>query len=275
MKSYLHKDGRWRHRLRQSWLKEAMLCPERARRDHVGDMPRIETDAACIGTAVHYAIEHVLTAARDEDEVLTFDQMLVVALNHWANLVDQPEFAWVKYNPRSAEKFLTTCADAWYSEVLDSILDEQYQLEVGFCVPFYHDDQRVIELSGTIDYLTPDIVRDWKTSGRGEYEEWEYRRWAIQPTIYTYAADRTGCLMETGEGFVPFEYVVLGTHGAQRVLVERGPEHWSWLVAQCLPLVELIEMELRRWPVVDSHALCSAKWCPAWDTCKGSHGITF
>jgi hypothetical protein len=25
------------------------------------------------------------------------------------------------------------------------------------------------------------------------------------------------------------------------------------------------------WPMNDQHALCSPKWCPFWDGCKGSH----
>lgn len=252
-----------------------MLCPERARREHTGEMEDWETDAAVIGTAVHFAIESTLNLWKEEQRERTLDEVMHVADNHFAMLADRPEFRWVKYKERSANTFLTACVESWYEEVMpDYLMDNpSYMLEVPFQKLFLADFDRVIELAGTIDYLEPYAkVGDWKTASRGPYTPWEYKRWAIQPTIYTWAA--------TAEGYfdtlpVEFEYVVLGKHDPQRLVVERGGEHWSWLADQVTPIAELIEYELPRWPVNDSHALCSEKWCPAWSSCKGKHGIVF
>ena len=49
--------------------------------------------------------------------------------------------------------------------------------------------------------------------------------------------------------------------------------HAAWLLEQLRSFVAMREgMSVDvPWPKNDQHALCSQKWCPAWDTCKGQH----
>jgi hypothetical protein len=151
--------------------------------------------------------------------------------------------------------------------------------EKRFILPFYEDQDRVIELSGAIDYVDL-IPRDWKTSGSGMgYEKWELQRWNIQATVYTWAAMMLGLVdpvpHSTGEHQFPFEFVVMGGKAVKRVTITRTEADWSWLQDKVIRLAKLIESGLDPWPVNDNHALCSPKWCPAWDDCKGSHGIEY
>ena len=46
--------------IRQSWLGDSLLCPERARLSALHPEARKENDSAMMGTAVHVAIEAIL-----------------------------------------------------------------------------------------------------------------------------------------------------------------------------------------------------------------------
>lgn len=264
MKSYIGDDGRWRHEFHQSWLNTFDLCPERARWEHL-DVRR-ETDAASVGTAVHSSIEYCLRELYETGE--PFDVETQVEVFH--RELDVIEYEHVKWKGDEApHKFGEICVRNWHRDILPTLPVTGVELERRFRLPLIDDETRVVELAGTIDYYA-DPLRDWKTSGRGEYDEWEYRRWAIQPTFYTWARYK----LEVLEGREPnlpmeFEYVVLGRHGAQRFTVYRTPEHWAWMESKVLAACELIEADLSEWPKHDNHALCSPKWCDAWAQCKG------
>ena len=47
--------------VRQSWLKDMLLCPERARLSVIKPEFRTQNDSAAIGTAVHSGIESLLS----------------------------------------------------------------------------------------------------------------------------------------------------------------------------------------------------------------------
>ena len=143
-------------------------------------------------------------------------------------------------------------------------------MELSFHVPLYSNEHRDVFLSGTAALLdlskdTPHVIH-WKTSGGGPYREWEHKRWAIQPTVYTFAAS-----YETGITDDPtFEYVVMHPKGVQRLPVVRTPQHWDWLAQKCDAVAKIIEAELDEWPKNDSHALCAPTWCGFWSSCKGA-----
>lgn len=266
-------DGRWHHRFGSSWLKTFDLCPERARLEREGY--DLESDAAAAGTAVHLAIQQTLDDYYASG--VPYDAQTAVDLFHAE--FDSMEYEHIKYRTAAPlHKFGETCVRAWYRRVLPT-LPPQAELERRFSFALVDDEQRVIELTGTIDYWPTtegDTLRDWKTSGRGPYEEWEYRRWAIQPTTYSLAYAIGEGLFDwrdarPGELTTPFEYVVLGRHGVQRFMVERGPSDWRWLEEKVVAAARLIESGLSEWPKQDNHALCSAKWCPAFGVCKGKH----
>lgn len=273
-------DGRWKHTFRQSSINTADQCLERFRRDTLGLMPPSETDAASLGTAMHAAIElclqHIINGDPAPDQELLTDAYQV-AFTHQMGL---PGFRFVKYNEERCRTLGARLVRHWYQEVLPSL--DPLKIEWEFDELLHEDDDRQIWMSGTIDCLDRhDPLIDWKSSGsgtkggsqradgsivqpKGPYKEWEYRRWAIQPTVYTWAANQHGYPSDT------FTYVVMYEHGVQRFTVERGPEHWAWMREKVLGLAHLVEAELPRFPVCDSHALCSQRWCPAWSDCKGA-----
>lgn len=261
-------DGRFHHCFGSSWIKTSDICLERARREMTGEMPDVQTDAASVGTAVHSAIETGLNARKDGYQ---FDRTELVELfqMEFSLLMADPTFAWIKYRERSARSFGAKCVTHFYNEVWHTIPDE-VTLEQTFVLPFYEDDERAIELSGAIDLVLPTRIGDFKTSGRGPYEEWQYKRWAVQPTVYTWAFSELG-LLGSAPPSVDFEYVVMHPHGVQRFTVTRNDSDWSFLEDKVLRLAKLIECGPSEWPLNDNHALCSEKWCPAHSTCKGSH----
>lgn len=278
-------DGRWHHRFGASWLKTTDICLDRARREHTHEMKDVESDAANVGTAVHSAIQAQLEE-RNEGRALDRGDMIDIFNMEFSELMTNEHFTWIKYTEPSARKFGEACVSGWYTQVLDT-LPTTALLETRFVLPFHEDDERVIELSGAIDYmgfnteLRIDVAQllDWKTAGQ-EYKPWEKTRWDLQSTAYTWAAAWLGYTLhhpDEGEACepIPFEFVVMLAHKVQRLTVTRGPEHWAFLQDKVVRIARLIESGLTPWPLNDNHALCSAKWCPAWDDCKGSHGITF
>ena len=256
------EDGRWHHRLRQSWLKTASLCLERARREHVDIMPERETDAACLGTAVHAGIELCI------EERLDLASTQEAAQRDFSGAMQGDTFAWVKYTEKSARKFINTCLQHWHEQVLPT-LEPDPLLEWRFEVPLHEDEERVIELSGQVDYLDTGVsMIDWKTSGGLPWQKWEHERWDIQATVYTYAGVAAGMLEPAWDKY-EFEFVVMSKKGVDRIKVTRRPEDWEWLKHKCIEMAHLIESDVPSWPTNDTHALCSPKWCPAWDDCKG------
>lgn len=268
MSSTKGADGRWSHVLRQSFLKEFDICPQKAMRSYMGLDPQRDTDAACVGTAVHAAIEACMHEHMADGALLLSDTLEVFNME-FSHLMGGEHFVWVKYSETQARAFGEKCITSWYEDVLPT-LDGKYEMEWSFHVPLYSTEDRDVFLSGTADLLdlskdTPHVI-DWKTSGGGPYREWEHKRWAIQPTVYTFAAS-----YETGITDDPtFEYVVMHPKGVQRLPVVRTPAHWDWLAQKCEAVAKVIEAELDEWPKNDSHALCAPTWCSHWSECKGA-----
>lgn len=245
---------------RQSWLKTATTCPERARREWLGLMPERETDAAAVGTAVHAGIESFLRG-----EVEEFDDALQVALERFEEIEAHPTFTWAKYSHRVAENLINVFLNHWWGIRYQF---DPAEIEYTFNEKFYEDEERIIRVSGTIDLVDHHLgLVDWKTSGRGPYEKWEYERWAIQPTVYSWAYAQTHDV----EDQIPFSYAVMHKSGVQQFTVWRSPKDWGWLERVLVNHAIMLEAELPQWTLNDAHALCSAKWCPAWADCKGAH----
>lgn len=301
-------DGRLRFRFRQSWVNTYMDCPEKARRLAWGDVPRVENDAASLGTALHYAIEDAIDLMMEDGIVVDVDGMIELFNVNWdrmqENIVEkidgelqwtarspEQEIQWVKRTHKSATVYGQRCA-ARFAEHTLHVLDP-FATEVPFKVTIYEDEQMVIEITGTIDYLDQSLgLTDWKTASR-RYQPWEYRRWAVQPTFYTLGLRE---LVQTGELRAPeqwhmphptytgptdtFLYAVYDDNGTkagppQLVQVTRDPTWDAHLVDVLKPIADQVRLtnegHLEGWPKRDQHALCSPKWCPAWDTCKGRH----
>lgn len=249
---------------RQSWLNTYAMCPEQARLDLMGELPRVTTDAAAIGTSMHAGIE-----AKLKGEASTFTEGLEAARAEWDRLI--PEIVWVQSKkPDTAWKWVAHTFRAWWDHVYPSIPGVQ-AIEHKFDVPlsFVGDDE--IRLSGIIDLVDEDNrIWDWKTANQ-PYEQWEINRFKIQPTVYSYGW--TGGAIEPDE-YVDFVYAVMPKHAnklPQILHTKRGWAHWEWLIAQTQQIVSLIKADLDHWPLNDQGWWCSAKWCPAWKTCKGAY----
>lgn len=285
----IHYDGHQLvHTFRQSTLNDLDLCPERGRRVLTATMPRQETDATAVGTAVHAGIEYALEHKRDS-ALPPMGECTSVAVNEWAELEHEHDIEYVKYKSDGApETFIRNAMECWYTQAQPQI--EPLLLEHTFSeVVLYSDERRRIELTGTIDLLCQDTgLGDHKTTTReGAYlkgwggDAWEKERWAIQPTVYTYAAvnDRRwpgSKPLASGPKGYPFTYWALVRQPYNEVELQvltvwRHTGDWQWLAQKALGVARLVEAELDVWPKNDGHALCSPTWCPAWGECKGAH----
>jgi len=258
------EDGRWHHRFSQSFIGTATDCPEQARRYHAKLLPPDNTDAAAVGTAVHAGIELALTEGQ------TFDACMEAIEDAWYEEQREPDFRWTKYSGNTAWKLIEACWASWWNGFQPRTREQQgWECEQKFAVPLVDEPDRIIELTGTIDAFDGFNVYDWKTTG--DEDKWddskqrEMRRWAIQPTAYTYAHNY---LFQTNPVFT---WVVLTPGGCKQIPTTRSEQDWEWLKEQATALAVLIEADLPVWPKNDQHWLCSAKWCVAWDDCKGKH----
>lgn len=266
------EDGKvW---VRQSWLNDVMICPERSRLSVTMPEWRIGSDATHIGTAVHAGIEHYLTND-------TVDEARNVALQELNRLVEEEPF---KVNstggPEDMRMYSQLLFDTFIRDIAPSVAKggkcEQkfgvklFDLDPDHTQPF--DAQPEVWLGGTIDYIEPDgTVWDWKTAAR-KYSQGEKQRQSIQATAYAIACVENGWSPDYP---VTFKYgVVTRTPKStgQIVPVVRTSQHVDWFKHQVESVVKPY-MSIgfdRNWMANDQHGLCSEKWCPYWSICKGS-----
>lgn len=274
--------GRIKHSFRQSTLGDLDICAERGRRVMTATMPPDNKDASSVGTAVHAAIEYGLEAVKRGESAPPLAELVSVGLHEWEELQEAPGFERVKFKAEGrAEAFIANAIGRWRSSVALEL--RPIAIEETFKdVLIYRDNVRDIVLSGTIDLIDERWgCVDWKTSSdERRYQEgyggqaWEKKRWAIQPTVYTYAAHKLGFLSDQEQHpFTYFVFVVMPHNqvALQDLTVYRHKGDWAWLRQKVLGLAKLVEAELDEWPKNDNHALCSGTWCPAWDDCKGSN----
>lgn len=279
-----HEDERGRlvHTFRQSTLGDLDDCPEKGRLVMTGQMPRIETDAAALGTAAHYGIEAGLHHLADQGEPLLPHELHELMVQEFDRIAELPNFEWRKYKRPKVVAYLESVAEVFYNEAYAEMRP------VGIEIPFdniviYEDDERVIQLQGTIDLLDEQLgAADWKTAGDARKfargfggEGWKLDRWGIQPTVYIQALLTMGLLDPDQESwpftFLAFHLGARETAVLQRLTVDRHRGDLAWLVDKCLSWAHLIEAEVAPWPKQDNHALCSELWCDAWASCKGQH----
>jgi hypothetical protein len=259
-------DGRTLIVPSQSWLNTAMNCPEQARMEMLGVLPRVETDATAIGTAMHAGIEAVLRDGLNPEDGVQH------AIAEFTRLTELDEFRWVQIKTMdTAVATVQRVFWSWANEILPQLPDT-IAIEHKFDEVLYENDSLQVRLQGAIDFIGEDYngnpcVWDWKTANR-PYEAWEKERWAIQPTVYTYALSK----MYGGDNY-EFTYAIClkSRQDTQLVTVTRHSGHWDWMREQIASVVHLVQADLPRWPLRDQSALCSPKWCSNWDNCKGAH----
>lgn len=255
------------HTFSQSWLNEFFTCPERARLQRAGEYPLDDSDASAKGTALHTGIQTVLNgwgpyAVAEKAALETFHE-----------IADQPHFRWVKVKTReTACDHIRKSFALWYDQVYPQ-LGQPLWVEHPFEFVAYQDDERVIKLRGTVDFMDEyPCLYDWKFSANDEKygaHGWELARWSLQSTVYTWAAVQAGHFESIED--IPFIFVNIGPYSREPQYLEttRNLENFGFLQQQLIHIAELIEADVPRWPLSDQHALCSPKWCLMWDKCKG------
>lgn len=251
--------------LSQSWINTFMNCPEQARLEMEGLLPRKESDATAIGTAMHSSIESVLRDGTSMEEAVKAGHETL------ERLMDLAEFQFIQVKtPETMFKTFDRVFHTWGNEIYPQLPQVQF-VEHPFDVSLCETPTATIRLKGSIDFVDEfNEIWDWKTANR-PYDQWEVDRFKIQPTAYTY-----GLFMSTDLELpepLTFNYAVMmkSKQDCMVLTTQRDSGHWLWLQEQCKVIVELIESNLSRWPLNDQHALCSPKWCTAWDRCKGEH----
>lgn len=267
-------DGRRLHRFRQSSLKDTDICMERARFEMSGLMPKVENDAANVGTACHAGFELAITGLMDDGVAYSLEACTGAAQDELTELMKSPYWRWAKFDEAGIRRFVVQVMALWYERVLPTLQPVGMEMRFGPLV-VWEDDERIIEVVGTIDYLDKTGLKDWKTGSR-KWDAWEHERWDIQPTVYSWGAVQSGLVVPDQRGIVPFEFIVLwrknqSTVELSRITVERHAGDWAWLKEKVLNIARLIEAEVPSWALNDNHALCSPTWCPAWAMCKGKN----
>ncbi len=248
--------------IRQSWLNDFLLCPERARLNTLNPDDNIGSDLTVIGTAMHAVIEQVLLgeiAPSETDQVAGEALAMAAEAEPWRStglsaedMVDQTKLmsaAW---------------ADNIYPQMpKGGIVEHKFEFQIGEVL------DTPVWFEGTIDYVAPDnTVWDHKSSSR-KYQQWEKQRWAVQPSVYSAAVVQEGLVTEIPVRF--FYDVMIRNGDTQIVELRRDLGHISFVRRQALAAARFalsygFENE---WQMNDQSALCSHVWCPWWKQCKG------
>lgn len=263
------EDGKiW---VRQSWLNDVMICPERSRLGVIMPEWRTGSDATHIGTAVHRGIEHHLKGG---------DNCGAVALEELERLIAEEPFRVNSTNGvEHMREYVASLMDTFFSDIAPQV-EIGGRVEQTFGVKLYDTDdtskpfdcQTSVWLGGTIDYIEPNgVIWDWKTAAR-KYSQGEKQRQSIQASAYVLASVENGW---TTDFPVRFNYGVMTRTTksvGQIVPVVRTQQHVDWFKHQVQSVVQsCLSLGLdNQWIVNDQHGLCSEKWCPYWSICKGS-----
>lgn len=259
--------------IRQSWLKDAMMCGERGRYGMLPDYKSWSTanELSAIGTSVHAAIEHDLTNLN-----VPIDEAVDVALATFDNIATATEqpMRWVKYNANQSHHYITELYKKWAQFIRPEVRGQIIGVEQGFEFPLYSTEgpqgERVnVYGEGTIDLITTEQLWDWKTSSR-KYNEKEKQSSDVQSMMYVAAAEHNNFVTLPAK----FNFGVMVRGGATQVVtVDRDQSHIMWLRRIIRPLVrQALWMGTEdSWTVNDTHFLCNSTWCPYWSVCRGAY----
>jgi hypothetical protein len=253
--------------VRQSWLGDMAICPERARLGQVKPEFRTGSDATIIGTAVHAGIESVLDGRSSE-----FGDMLKVVANEYETL-EKTNYTKTNIEEDKIPNYLEAMSLSFYNEILPNVklggeVEFFFRAPLGISIDGYD-----VHLEGTMDYIDPDgNIWDWKTAKR-IYNQKEKQKSAIQPTVYTTAARNLG--LAENPTFTYGVMVRQETPKSQIMSVTRSAEHTRWLQHYVKGAVTtaLKSGYKDEWLMNDSSPLCSSQWCSYWSVCKGAFNL--
>ena len=258
--------------IRQSWLGDALMCPERARLSALHPESRKENDSAMMGTACHTAIEAILNEELSAEhmgdhavEAFRWKEKELIEIGKAINITNT--------NPSHWNTHIRSMCDAWLRDIYPNVplggtSEFKFSTQVGMI------DDYELHFEGTMDYFHQESIWDWKTAGRKYYQA-EKQSQNIQSSIYTKAAYEMGMI----DYPATFKFGVMirnASSTGQIVSVSRTEAHGNWIVEQATALARTVLMYNKqgtggRWLINDQHFLCSQRWCPVWDKCKGSY----
>lgn len=258
--------------VRQSWIGDAMICPQRAKYALAYPNLRTGSDATAIGTGVHASIERYLREEIADAESFS---------RNTAESVAQELSKGVKQTAISRDegkmwRCVDAMATAWWDDIrpyvrLGGSTEHKFQSPLGVTASNGMD----IWLEGTMDYVSPDgVLWDWKTASR-TYSLREKHTQSHQATCYVAAARQLGLTPDTGEPTL-FRFGVMvrqESPKAQIVTVSRDANQVGFLKRQIKSVVDgaLGVWGNDDWTMNDQHFLCSDTWCDYWTMCKGAH----
>ena len=252
--------------IRQSWLNDLIICPERARFKLAKPHMSGASDATIMGTAVHAGIESYLKGE------IPIERIGTVAMLEWKELLEQP-YKTTNLNMADAPQQISAMCEAWSTKIAPQVQlggDVEHKFNFPLKMEYAGWD---IWCEGTMDYVQPDgVIWDWKTASRTYYAKEKHSQ-AIQPTVYAAALHYERQM----EYPIEFRYGVMirqDTPKAQIVSINRTYEHSRWLMHTIKPAV-LTALRLgvdneNSWVMNDTTALCSENWCDYWSLCKGA-----
>ena len=128
-------------------------------------------------------------------------------------------------------------------------------------------------MEGRIDLIDSNLgIVDWKFPKR-DYtkDKWQYDRWDVQSTVYTWAVDQMkGELKRDFEDHAMTFVVVHGKSAVSEMRRDRSPQDWEFLKRKVEALSRLVERtDMEVWTLNDAGWWCSEKWAPCWHLCKG------
>ena len=257
--------------IRQSWLGDNLLCPQRSK--YAITMPTLRrgSDATAIGTGLHAVIEQYLNGdIKDQEHMITNARAFVgKELSKDIKMTD------ISKDIDKMYRCVDSMAIAWWNDIRPYVPLEG-TTEMGFKVSLDVNASNgyQIWLEGTMDYMGYDgSIWDWKTASRAYYAR-EKQTQSHQATCYATAARQLGLVGEFD--IVPFRFGVMVRQEkpkAQIITTHRGPEQSEWLKRQIKSVVDtsIANWHANDWMMNDQHNLCSSKWCDYWSLCKGNN----
>jgi hypothetical protein len=254
--------------VRQSWLNDLLLCPQRARLGIKMPQMRTGSDATIMGTALHHAIETSLALGGE----LPLDELVTTAVDKFHYLQVTETWKETNIDPDKYEVYIQSMCEAWHNDIrpmveMGGMIEKSFAFPLGITVNDWG-----VWCEGTMDYITPSgQIWDWKTASRA-YNARDKQAKALQPTVYAAAAVANGFSPEFP---VDFSYGIMLRNEkpkAQIVDVRREETHYEWLKHIVKPAVQYATNVgfNEDWVMNDDNNLCSERWCSFWSVCKGA-----
>jgi hypothetical protein len=259
--------------VRQSWLGDALICPQRSRYALAMPTMRRGSDATAIGTGVHAGIEQYLTG--NVGDLDAFIEVVHTTVS--AELDKDIKLTGLTDDMSSMWACVDNMSTGWWNNIRPSVVpgglvEHKFQAPLGV----HATNGYGVWLEGTIDYVAPDgSLWDWKTAGRTYFAK-EKQTQSHQATCYITACRRLGLIPDEDAPSI-FRFGVMVRQASapktQIVTVTRGKDQVEWFKRQVLSVVNTAigSWGVHDWPMNDQHNLCSSKWCDYWSVCKGAH----